>query len=242
MIESLRSLVTLHEIDVALERANSEREALPGRRVEAQATRARAHEVVESIQQTLAQAETDQRRLEGELKDRESLVVRLESQTYEVKTSEAYAALQHEMTRARETISEHETGILELLEVIDEQKASLVKARKSSKQIDAEVTDQEAQMSARSVELAEECERLKTQRAECCKGVDAGMLSHYERVAIGRRPVISIISAEFCPMCQMAIPRQTTIEIQAGRSLPVCGGCQRLLIGESVIADRPAPQ
>ena len=102
MIQSLRSLIEVHELDLELDRRNEELSALPGQREAAQAARLSGEESVASAKQALSETELEQRHLEGELSDQESLVERLEAQVYEVKTSEAYRALQTETAQAKQ--------------------------------------------------------------------------------------------------------------------------------------------
>jgi predicted nucleic acid-binding Zn-ribbon protein len=241
LIDSLRTLVAVHELDVGLDQRREEHEALPGRRAELQAARLQAQESVAGIQQSLADAELEQRRLEGELRDQENLVARLEAQTYEVKTSEAYKTLQSEIAHARAAISERETRILELMETADAQHRELNRAEKNAREVEARAGEQEAAMAAREAELLKEREELESQRAKRAENVDIQLLAQYERIATWRRPALAIESGGVCTLCRMSIPRQNVIEVESGRSVVTCGGCQRILVGEKAIAPAGNP-
>ena len=105
MVEGLKQLIRLQELDDALAAAEGELAKLPELRARCAAQREAAEARTAEARQAVQDAEGLQRGAETELQDKEALLAKLENQQHQVKSNEAYTALLREMDEAREAIS-----------------------------------------------------------------------------------------------------------------------------------------
>ncbi len=230
MLQGLTQLLELQRVDDELVALQTEYEGLPGHRERIEAERSACDEQLASTKQTLQDAETGLRQAESLLQDQEALLQRLEGQQFQVKSNDAYTALLHEMDRARELISEHETRILEHMDAIEQSRGQLADVEKRVAEARSRLEAERRAIDSRDGELTSEIDRLRALRSELGPGVGPELLNHYERIANRRRPAVILVKEERCGGCRVGIPPQTFIEIIRSETIVTCGNCSRILI------------
>jgi predicted nucleic acid-binding Zn-ribbon protein len=226
----LTKLLELQRLDDQLVDSQTEHNGIPARRDRITQELSAAEERLSAAKQSLEDAQLAIRRAEGDLQDRVTLLQKLEGQQFQVKSNDAYTALLREMEHAREAISEHETKILENMESIEQAAGALEEAEQAARSVRSRHAEEEQLIKLRQEELASEIGRFKQLRSEAGKGVERELLSHYERVAAGRRPAVVAIAEERCSGCLVQIPPQAFIEIKRGAKVITCGNCSRILL------------
>ncbi len=230
MIEGLKKLVELKQIDDQLAALEEEAAASPGRRERIAQARTASEEKLAEARAAGEKAELEQRHLETEVQDQEALRLRLEGQSAQVKTNEAYTALLHEIEQANAAISERETRILELMDEIEAARARIAAAVQEHRSTSAELDAELKALDERDEQVKQELGRVRAAREELARGIDAPMLSRYEKVAARRRPAVAVVFSELCMGCRVGIPPQQYIEILRGESIVACESCMRILI------------
>jgi len=230
VLQGLTQLLELQRVDDELVALQTDYDGLPGHRDRIEAERAACDEQLEVAKQALRDAEAAMRQAEGALQDREALLQKLESQQFQVKSNDAYTALLREMEQARESISEHETKILEHMDAIEQCRGQLEETEKHVSETRSRLEAERRAIDARDEECTREIERLQALRAELRPGVERDLLAHYERVANRRRPSVILVKEERCGGCRVGIPPQLFIEILRGERIVTCGKCSRILI------------
>lgn len=241
MLQGLSQLLELQRVDDELVALQTEYDGLPDHRERIEVERSACDERLAAAKEALLEAEAKLRQAEAGLEDQEALLQRLEGQQFQVKSNEAYTALLHEMERAREAISEHETRILEHMDAIEQSKGQLAEAEKWSAETRARLDAERRAVEARDEECRREIERLKERRAEVGPGVGPELLNHYERIANRRRPAVVVVDEERCGGCRVGIPPQSFIEILRGETIVTCGNCSRILIHAERLESSPSP-
>jgi len=236
LLENLKALLRLQEVDGLIRAATAEAAAIPERRKLANDAREREREAADAARDVLAREEHDHRQLEAQLGDIETLIARLDRQLYEVTSKQAHEALQSELAHAREKKSGLEDEILTLLEAIDEASELLAKAEAAQREGEQTGTREEGQMVERERALESELEELAAERAARSVDVEAAVLGVY--AAVLRRRWLAVVQAtgESCPACHISIPAQRLLEIRASKSLVQCMSCERILYGDKVVA------
>ena len=240
MATDLDKLIELQSLDDRLAHMEEEQAALPGQREALAQQRVECDQRVEAAGEAVRAAEGEQRRVEVELADQQTVLQRLEAQQFQVKSNDAYTALLQEMERAKRSISDCETGILESMETIEGAGASLAEAESEGGAIRTRLEDEAKALHAREQELRTELTALRTQREGVAGDVDALLLSQYTRIAKRRSPAIAMVSGEVCQGCRVNIPPQSYIEILKGEKIITCGNCTRILIHQP--PDEPNPE
>ena len=234
MIEAIQSLLRLQEVDLQLHAAGEELAAIGPRRVAAAAERARERLGVEEAEKALAEIEHRNRELEGELRDVEAVLEKLNAQVYEVTSKQALEALQKELSRAEGQKSDREDLILELLESIDSATGVLEAVRTTEREGKEAGAGEEVELCKREQECAADIERLEPIRSELASGVEAGVIRAYDRARRKRLPAVVFTEEKSCPICRMKLGAQMLIELRAADVLVHCGTCDRILFGEKV--------
>jgi predicted nucleic acid-binding Zn-ribbon protein len=230
VLQGLTQLLELQRVDDELVVLQTDYDGLPGHRERIEAERGACEEQLEAAKQAVQDAEGGMRLAEGTLQDQEALLQKLESQQFQVKSNDAYTALLSEMDHARESISEHETKILEHMESIEQARGQLAEAEKNLAETRSRLEAERRATDARDEECTREIARLQALRAEVSPGVERDLLSHYERVAKRRRPSVILVKEERCGGCRVGIPPQSFIEILRAEAIVTCGNCSRILI------------
>jgi predicted nucleic acid-binding Zn-ribbon protein len=230
VLQGLTQLLELQRVDDELVALQTEYDGLPGHRERMEAESSACDEQLAAAKQALQDAEGALRQAEALLQDQEALLQRLEGQQFQVKSNDSYTALLSEMDHARESISEHETKILEHMEAIEQSRGQLADAEKQVAETRSRLEAERRANDARDAECTSEIERLGTLRAKVGPGVGRELLSHYERIASRRRPAVILVKEERCGGCRVGIPPQSFIEIIRSETIVTCGNCTRILI------------
>jgi predicted nucleic acid-binding Zn-ribbon protein len=230
VLQGLTQLLELQRVDDELVSLQTEYDGLPGHRERIEAERSACDEQLATAKQTLQDVEGELRQAEAALQDQEALMQKLESQQLQIKSNDAYTALLSEMAHARDTISEHETKILEHMEAIEQSRGQLAVTEKQAVETRARLEAERRAIDARDAECTSEIDRLRGVRSEVGPGVGRELLIHYERIATRRRPAVILVKEERCGGCRVGIPPQSFIEILRSESIVTCGNCARILI------------
>jgi len=230
LLESLRQLLHIQELDSKVRGIDSELGELPGRREAIAREIVQAGEAVAAASELLETEERDERRLEGEMRDQEALQERLNGQSSQIQSAQAYEALQHEIQHASEAGSRFETEALELMEAIDEARTRLADTQERLADLEKSEPAQLEQIAGEEEAFSSERSQLLEARAQDCGGIEPKMLADYERVADFRQPAVVALTEKSCPACRIAVPAQRVREIAQADAIHTCSNCQRLLI------------
>jgi len=230
VLQGLTQLLELQRVDDELVALQTDYDGLPAHRERIEAELSACEAQLAAAKQAVQGAEAGMRQVEGALQDQEALLRKLEGQQFQVKSNDAYTALLHEMDRARELISAHETKILEHMDAIERSRGQLAEAEKLVAETRSRLEAERRAVDARDKECTSEIARLQALRAEVAPGVERDLLAQYERVAKRRRPCVILVGEERCGGCRVGIPPQAFIEILRGESIVTCGNCSRILI------------
>jgi predicted nucleic acid-binding Zn-ribbon protein len=217
-------------LDDELFSSKTEYENLPARREGLAEQRQTSADRLAATEQALQDAQSSTRQAESALQDREALLEKLESQQFQIKSNNAYSALLREMEQAKESISEHETRILESMEAIESASSALAETKGEVESTRSALDEEERSIEARDTELTGTIERLGKLRDQLGPEIGPELLHLYERVAKRRRPSVALVAEERCGGCLLGIPAQSYIEILRCEKIVTCGNCNRILI------------
>ena len=232
MLEGLQQLIDLQVLDAELVSARDEQGEIPALREKRTDERSVAQQKIEDATELTQRAEAEQRRVETTLQDQEALVEKLEGQTSQVKSNEAYTVLLREIEQAKDAISEAETQILEGMEKIEEASGAQRQAEVRAAEVYQRIEVEEKACDERERALAVRIAELDGARSETTARVPAELLEQYDKIATRRRPAVVRVNAEICLGCRVDIPPQLFVELIRGQSLIQCGNCHRILIHE----------
>ena len=129
MQQILRQLIETEKIDAEIDRLDGLLAAIPAEHQRIADEVEKAEQLVAEEHRVLETEELEERRLESKMRDQEALILRLNHQTAQVSSNQAYTALQHELDAAEASKTEFETLALEHMEAIDRAKQTLAIAQ-----------------------------------------------------------------------------------------------------------------
>jgi predicted nucleic acid-binding Zn-ribbon protein len=247
MHPNLNHLIELQQVDSRLGVVQSKLAAFPKQIAEVNAR-------VEAVRAQLAHAKGE---LLKSLKERKTYEMDVEQwkekarkykdQSFQVKSNEAYRALQHEIQMAEDEAAKAEDRLLERMvsgEEFDRQvKSAALALAEAEKTAEAERKKIDAEKAVVEKELVE----LKTERAQVVTAIPEDLLDHYTRLAKrhGGIALAEVREDETCSMCRVRVRPHTFQVMRDPKSdeLIHCETCTRILytnVPESTLASRAA--
>jgi predicted nucleic acid-binding Zn-ribbon protein len=233
----MRQLVRIREIDEELAAVEGGLARIPEERETIERELVAARDTLAQARQRLEDEEVEERRLEASMRDQEALLQRLNAQSAQVTSPQAYEALKHELENASRASSEFETRALELMESIDQVRGEVAAAGEELQRAEQQTPSRLDEISQREQRLAAERETLLERREKTCERLDAELLARYERVAQQRRPAVGIFEGEVCPECRIAVPTLRASEIKSAKKVHSCNSCGRLLVPARALSE-----
>ncbi len=187
-------------------------------------------EDLEAHKKQLEETQKAQRRYESELEHASEQIAKSKGKLLTIKTNKEYQAFLKEIEDAERMNTEKEEKTLNCMEemerlgqILREREKSFLtereKLEKEKKDIHAEVTRAQEQLSAK-----------EKQRAEIAGTVDPELLGRYERLKVRLGGLaVALVENTVCSGCHLNIPPQMYNELQRRDSLKFCPHCDRII-------------
>lgn len=156
-----------------------------------------------------------------------------------VTRTKEYAAMQRELDNLRRKFSEDELELKRLSEAIEEYKASIAVQEEKLKELEGEVTREEAASADRLGQLDTAIGEIAERKSAITVRIPANLVRRYNRV-LAKRDGKAVVPAAggVCTGCQMKLPAQLFILVQRWERLQDCPNCQRYLyFDEDAVAE-----
>jgi len=231
--EQIESLLKLQGLDDEINRRSRQIEEV-NQKIKAE------NEAVLGFQESHQQAGRDvenyvkeRRDAEVSAKDKQAQVQKLGGQLFEVKTNEAYNALQTEIRQHKQENSLLEERILEIMMAEDELKTKEKEIEDQLKQAQQHIAQVQTGLKTEITSLEGEIQNFQKEWDRAAEAVKASNLSLYQRLraAKGGRAMAKIEN-DVCLGCRLSIRPQATIELKKYRSILFCDNCARILYAD----------
>ncbi len=236
-MSDFRAVLHLHHVDVELMRLRQAAALVPDTIAQIDARTARAVRAVELARERAQKTTSARRAAEREWDSASTAVHRFEKQLLEVKKTDEYRALQHEIEQTRARMDALETDILRHLEkeddaarAIAEAQDAVTAARAAEERDVAAAREERARLDA-AIDAAER------ERDRVAATVRRELLVRYEAV-LHARPTgaIAPVRGDVCTLCRGPVPPQALTRVKRLDDAVECDGCGRLLALEDAIA------
>lgn len=239
--EHITQLIALQEKDAALDKLQAEIDKIP---VEIAALRGGLEQIRKKAAEAKAliiELEKNKKSKELDLAQKEEGVRKHSTDLNQVKTNEAFKALQAEIDRAKTEGSQIETMILEIMEELD-------KVRKQEKAVAAEVAVEEkgiaaqiAALEAKQADIKGRFDAAMTVREEAATPLPEPVMRLYNHVrSRGKLNAIVPIDGDHCSACSITLAPQVIVEATKAHDLVACESCQRILYRPQIFAAKTA--
>jgi len=218
----IQRLLHLQALDVRLAELRNRLQAIPAQlaAVDARVNGARQH--IAAAKEALTASLKDRKKYEMDVDSWKEKARKYRDQSFEVKTNEAYKALQHEIQHAETQVAQAEDRLLE----------RMVAGEEYERQVGSEAQAERQQIQAEQASLQQEQQAKEAERREIAPEISEELRDTYERVASRRHGIgLAEVRDEACSLCGVRIRPHVFQELRRNDSHAVfqCESCTRIL-------------
>jgi predicted nucleic acid-binding Zn-ribbon protein len=232
VLKVLQNLLDLQSVDTRLQDVRTRLAAFPKRSAELDARIAAAKTDLEKSKAAQLATIKDRKKYELDVDQWKDRVRKYKDQTSQVKTNEAYKALQHEVQMAEDEIAKAEDRLLEQMVAGEEYDRKIKAAEKSLKAVEEDVRADRAKIEAEKAVAEKELKEGETERARAVSGIPENMMDHYDRIMKKHNNVaLAEVRDEKCSACGMRVRPHVFQAMRRASSDEMfhCETCTRIL-------------
>jgi len=174
----------------------------------------------------------DRKKYELDVEQWKDRVKKYRDQTSQVKTNEAYKALQHEVQNAEDEIAKAEDRLLEQMMAGEEYDVRIKTSEKALKEVDEEVRGERKVIEANKASAEKDLAELEAERARLVVAIPENMLDNYDRIAKKHDGLaLAEVRNERCSACGVIIRPQVIQQMGRSASDEIfhCETCTRII-------------
>lgn len=228
----LQKLLDLQNVDVRLNEVRARLAAFPKKLADADARAASAKAELDQSKAAQLASFKDRKKYELDVEQFKERVRKYRDQTSQVKTNEAYKALQHEVQMAEAEIAKAEDRLLEQMVAGEEYDHRIKNAESSLKEVEAVVRVQRSTIDADKAAAEKSLAELTAERAGIVGAIPENLLDHYERIAKKHNGIaLAEVRDEKCGACGMRIRPHVFQEMRrlGSEEMFHCETCTRII-------------
>jgi predicted nucleic acid-binding Zn-ribbon protein len=230
MIPELEQLLIIQDRDQKILALKSDLERLPREEENAKLRLVGDQQAKDKIKGSIKVNEVAINSLELQIATRRDTIAKLKVQQFETRKNDEYQALNHEVDRYQNDISNLEDNEIKLMEVGEELTAELTLA-KETLQSTQDIVDKEIKIIN---ERRAHCDNLlnetSAERQTLVSTVDADLLNEFERIFNSKKgDAISEMENGVCTGCHMKVTPATAAAARASKNIAHCDQCGRML-------------
>jgi len=230
MLEQLENLLVIQDRDQKAKDLNSDLERMPIEKEQASLKLAKLKEAVKSIEETIMENEVAMKNLELDINTRKDSIAKLKVQQFETRKNEEFTAMEHEIDRYSEEITQLEDSQLELMEKGETLNTQLNEARadldKNQQTVDAEISI----ISERSNQCNKQLDEIKADRITISSKIEEDLLDRYDRIFKSKKGIaVCELDNDICAGCHMKVTPATAAAVRSEKTITVCDQCGRIL-------------
>ncbi|MEK7390265.1 MAG: C4-type zinc ribbon domain-containing protein [Elusimicrobiota bacterium] len=235
--EALRALVALQEKDKVLDSIQQEIDAVPPRIAALKADLESEKRHVEAAKAAIIELEKKKKAKELDVASKHEAARKHTEQLNELKSNDAYKAMQAEINKEKAEADSIETEILVIMESIDkaraEEKAATVEFKKTEEFSKKDLEKLEAELSHAKGRFG----ASKSERDVAAETVTPADLKVYNHIRSRGKPdaVVPVVDGH-CGSCQINLSPSMTLEVAKLKTLVTCESCQRILYRPEQVA------
>jgi uncharacterized protein len=251
MLPEIQRLVELQAVDLRLADLRGKLNAMPAQMAAVEKRVADGKQQVHAAKESLTNSLKDRKRFEIDVETWKEKARKYRQQSGEVKTNEAYRALQHEIENAEKEAASAEDRLLERMVAGEQFERDVKAAERAFAEVERVAADERQKLNAEQTALRADAAEREKERKEFAAAVPENLLSNYERIA-GRRHGVALaeVRGESCGMCGMLVRPHVVQELRRAESVEMfqCETCTRILYyadrapaAAAVSGDAPPP-
>jgi len=222
----------VQSVDLRLNDVRARLATFPKKLAELDARIAAAHGEVDRSKAAQLATTKDRKKYELDVEQWKEKVRKYKDQTSQIKTNEAYKALQHEVQMAEAEIAKAEDRLLEQMVASEEYDRRIKASEKALKEVEEIARDERAKVEAEKAASEKEFAELNAERERLAAEIPEDMRDHYERIAKKHNGVsLAEVRDEKCTACGMRVRPHVFQEMRRTNSEQMfhCETCTRIL-------------
>ena len=232
MHPNMQRLVELQHLDELLLKLRKDISGIPARLAEIEGRLKTAKSILTSAQESRTTSLTERKKYEIDVEQWREKARKYRDQSYEVKTNEAFKALQHEIAHAEKEIAQAEDRLLERMVAGEEYDRTIKSAEAEVKVAETAAAGERATLESARAKLSSELAAAESERAKIIPEIPEDLLNEYER--IGKRHhgiALAAVRAETCQACGVRIRPHVFQELRRATNdhIFTCETCNRIL-------------
>ncbi len=234
----LKNLKLLQLVDTQLRELESTRGDLPQRVEQLKQELDVAEKLCDDNEKQFQDTQKERALLEVEIKSLQEKKSKYQDQLYQVKNNREYDAITFEIEAIKNTISDNESKIIELLDKEEKLSKAIEESKESFEKIKGSFEENHSQLKDRMAETEKEEASLHDQRGKIIRNVPPRILSTYDRTrkAKNGQGVVNVYK-NACGGCFKALPPQKVLEIRQMDQMILCEVCGRILVWDEKISE-----
>src|SRR5882672_8292615 len=228
----LKYLIELQAVDLRLIEIRERMSRFPKRLAELEGRVTAVRQQITTAKDALTGSLKARKTYEMDVEQWKERAKKYRNQSGEVKTNEAYKALQHEIQNAEDEVAKAEDRLLDRMVAGEEYERQLKAAEVAVKQVEASANVERHTIQAEYNAAQKELTAAEAARAKAVAAVPEDLVDHYERIA-KRHGGISLaeIRGEGCGQCGVHIRPHVIQQLQRPENEEFfhCETCTRIL-------------
>jgi len=232
VLKVLHDLLDLQNLDAQLNAVRLRLGAIPAKLAQAEARLTAAKGELDASKAAQLATIRDRKRYELDVEQWKERARKYRDQMSQVKTNEAYKALQHEVQGAESEMAAAEDRLLEQMVSAEEYDRRIKFSEKALKAAEEAHSAEQARIQAEKSAAEKELAAFETQRGELVQAIPEDMLDHYTRIAKKHNGIaLAEVQEEKCAACGMRIRPHVFQEMRRPGSAEIfhCETCTRIL-------------
>lgn len=230
MLEDLKRLIELQDVDLRLREVTHQINQFPAQLAALDKQLHDARAALQGHRDRLTDSLKKRKQFELELQSVEEKIRKYKDQLYEVKSNEAYRALQHEIEAAEQEKRAWEDKELDAMIAAEQLEKDVKADEQRVRQVEAEVTHARQQAEAAQRTREAEAAALRARQAALRGGTEADLLDQYDRIARMHAGIaLAEAREEICQVCLVRIRPQIFTELKRNDQVILCDSCHRIL-------------
>lgn len=227
----LKDLLDLQRHDILLREKRALLAAFPAHLADVEARQAGSRAELERARADQLNAFKERKRFELDVEQWKERARKYKDQTAQVKSNEAFRALQHEIQNAEEEVAKSEDRFLEQMIAGEEFDRRIKGAEKSLAEVEEQSRGERAAITRDQQEVRQEVERLEEERKTLAAAIPEDWVEEYDRIARHLHgAALAELRQEACSMCGGRVRPHVFQEMRSeSEKIFHCELCNRIL-------------
>jgi predicted nucleic acid-binding Zn-ribbon protein len=232
MLKVVEQLLIIQDRDRKIRALKQELKFAPQQRKELDEKLSSTTKHYEAVKLKGKEVEVERKRLEVEAQAKREQIAKLQTQKFQTRKNEEFAAFNHEIERFEGDVRTIEDRELELMEEAEKMKVTVATADKDAQAVKALVERQIVDLNAKIATVEGQLKDLEAERAKLGEDIEEDLFDTYSRLFQNKGEAVVALDHEVCTGCHMKVIPQTSANVRARKEVTHCEQCGRILYAE----------